>query len=89
MTLRVNQDRWKLKGTHQLSVNADNSNFLCKNTNNINNSTVAILVTSNEVGTAVNAEKTKCMVMSCEQNAGQIHNIKAVIKSFLQQSSNI
>jgi len=52
-------------------------------------STAAILVTSNKVGIAVNAEKTKCMVMSCEQKAGQIHNIKAVIKSVLRRSSNI
>ena len=45
-------------------------------------STGAILVTSSEVGIAVNAEKTKCMVMSCEQNAGQIHDIKEVNVSF-------
>jgi len=69
-------------------VYAYDSNFLCKNTN-IKKSTAAILVTSNEDCIALNAEKTKCMVMSCEeQNAGHIHNTKAVIKSFLQQSSN-
>jgi len=89
MTLRVNQDRWKLKGTQQLSVYADNSNFLCKNTNNMPKKkyTGAILVTSSEVGRAVNAEK--CMVMSCQQMAGKIHNRKIVNKSFSQQSSNI
>jgi len=52
-------------------------------------STGAILVASNEVGIAGNAEKTKCMVVSCEQTARQIHNTKAVKKSFPQQISNI
>jgi len=89
MTLQVNQNRWKLKRTRQLSVYANNSNFLCKNTNNIQKSTGGISVTSNEVGIAVNVEKTKCMVKSCEKNAGQTHNIKAVNKSIPQQGSNI
>jgi len=30
----------------------------------------------------VNAEKTKYMIMSCEQNAGQSHNIKTDNSSF-------
>lgn len=76
MILQVNRDRRKLNGTQQRSVYANNSNFLCKNTNNIKKSTEATLITSKEVGLEVNAEKIKCTVMSCEQNAGQIHNIK-------------
>jgi hypothetical protein len=42
----------------------------------INKNTEAMLVGSNEIGLEVNADKTKYMVMSRDQNAGQIHNIK-------------
>jgi hypothetical protein len=33
-------------------------------------------VASKEIGLEVNADKTKYMIMSRDQNAGQIHNIK-------------
>ena len=36
----------------------------------------ALIVTSKEVGLEVNADKTKYMVMSPDQNAGRSHNIK-------------
>jgi mannitol/fructose-specific phosphotransferase system IIA component (Ntr-type) len=36
----------------------------------------ALVVTSKEIGLEVNADKTKHMVMSRDQNAGQSHNIK-------------
>jgi hypothetical protein len=35
-----------------------------------------------EVGLEVNAEKTKYMLLSCQQNEGQNHNIKTANKSF-------
>jgi hypothetical protein len=35
----------------------------------------ALIVASKEVGVTVNADKTKYMVMSRDQNAGRIHNI--------------
>jgi hypothetical protein len=44
--------------------------------------TEALLVTSKEIGLEVNAEKTKYMFMSHEQNAGQNHNIKLDNKFF-------
>lgn len=37
---------------------------------------------SKEVGIEMNAEKTKYMFVSCEQNGGQIGNIKIGNKSF-------
>jgi hypothetical protein len=37
---------------------------------------------SKEVGLEVNAEKTKCMLLSHHQNAGQSHNIKMANRSF-------
>jgi hypothetical protein len=36
----------------------------------------ALLIASKEIGLEVNAEKTKYMVKSRDQNAGQNHNIK-------------
>jgi hypothetical protein len=39
-------------------------------------------VDSKEVGLEVNAEETKCMIMSRNQNAGQNHSIKTYNKSF-------
>jgi hypothetical protein len=37
--------------------------------------TKAVLVASKDIGLEVNAEKTKYVFMSCEQIAGQNHNI--------------
>jgi hypothetical protein len=41
-----------------------------------------LVIASKEIGLKVNAEKTKCMVMSRNLNAGQNHNIKVDSKSF-------
>jgi hypothetical protein len=35
-----------------------------------------LIDTSKEVGLEVNAEKTKCMLLSHHQNAGQTHDMK-------------
>jgi hypothetical protein len=48
----------------------------------IKKNTEALVVASKEIGLEVNAEKTKYMVMSRNQNAGQNHNIKIDNKSF-------
>jgi len=49
--------------------------FILKNTE-------ALLVSSKEIGLEVNSDKTKYMVMSQDQNAGQSHNIKIDNSSF-------
>jgi len=36
----------------------------------------ALIVTSKEIGLEVNADKSKHMVMSQDQNAGRSHNMK-------------
>jgi hypothetical protein len=41
-----------------------------------------LVVTTNETGLEVNADKTKCMVMSRDQNAGRSHSIKIDNGSF-------
>jgi hypothetical protein len=48
----------------------------------IKKNTEALAVASKEIGLEVNAEKTKYMVMSRNQNAGQNQNIKVDNKSF-------
>jgi hypothetical protein len=52
------------------------------NTTAVKNDTEAALVASKEIGLEVNAEKTRYMLTSREQNAGQNHNIKIGNKSF-------
>jgi hypothetical protein len=48
----------------------------------IRKNTEALLIASKEIGLEVNAEKTTCMVMSRDQNAGQNINIQIGNKSF-------
>jgi hypothetical protein len=48
----------------------------------MNKNTEALVVVSKETGLEVNADKTKHMVMSRDQNAGRSHNIKIDDRSF-------
>jgi ribosomal protein S2 len=48
----------------------------------IKKNTEALVVISKEIGLEVNAEKSKCMVISQDQHAGQNHSIKVGNKSF-------
>jgi len=68
--VRVNQDGLKLNGIHQLLVYADNVNILGGRIHTINENAEVLIVASKEIGLEVNADKTKYMVMSQEQNAG-------------------
>jgi hypothetical protein len=72
----------KLNGTHQLLVYADVINILGGSVYAINKNTETLLVASKEIGLEVNAEKTKYMIMSRDQNAGQNHKIKIDNESF-------
>jgi chloramphenicol O-acetyltransferase len=80
--VQANQEGFKLNGTHQLLVYADDVNILGGSVHAIKKNTEALVVASKEIGLEVNCEKTKYMVMSRNQNAGQNHNIRIGNKSF-------
>jgi len=60
----------KLNGTHQLLVYADDINMLEGSIHTVNENTEALVVVSKEVGLEVNADKTKYMIVSRDQNTG-------------------
>jgi hypothetical protein len=65
-----------LNGIHQLLVNSDYVKLLEGNVHNIKKNVESLAVASKETELELNADKTKCMVMSRDQNAGRSHNIK-------------
>jgi hypothetical protein len=62
-------------GAHQLLVYANDVNLLGDNVDTIKENTQTLLDASKEVGLEVNAEKTKYMLLSRHQNAGQNHDM--------------
>jgi ABC-type siderophore export system fused ATPase/permease subunit len=54
-------------------------NLLRDNIDTIKKNTEALIDASKEVGLEVNAEKTKCMLMSHHQTGGQNHDMKVLI----------
>jgi len=48
----------------------------------VKDSTETLIVASKETGLEVNADKTKYVVTSRDQNAGRIHNMKSDNSSF-------
>jgi hypothetical protein len=69
--VQANQEGLKLNGTHQLLLHDDDVNILGGSTHTVRKNKEALLIASKEIGLEVNAEKTKYMVMSRDQNAGQ------------------
>jgi len=80
--VQVNQDGLKLNGTHQLLVYADDVNILGGSVYTVKENAEALVVASKEIGLEVNADKTKYIVMSRDQNAGRSHSIKIYNNSF-------
>ena len=79
---QVNQDGLKLNGTHQLLSYADDVNILGGRVHTIKENAEALVVATKEIGLEVNADKTKYMVMSRDQNAGGSHSMKIDNRSF-------
>jgi hypothetical protein len=73
--VQENQTGLKLNGTHQLLAYVD-VNLLGDNTDTINKNTDTLIDASKEVALEVNVEKTKYMLVSWDQNAGQNQYIK-------------
>jgi hypothetical protein len=76
------QAEMKLNGTHQLLVYADDVNLLGDNIDTIKRNTETLIDDSKEIGLEVNTEKTKYMLLSRPQNAGQNHDIKIANRGF-------
>jgi hypothetical protein len=74
LTVQVNQDGLKLKGKHQLWVCADDVNILGGTKEN----TEVLAEASKDIRLEVNADKTKYLIMSRDQNAGRSHSIQIV-----------
>jgi hypothetical protein len=68
----------KLNGTHQLLVYADDVNLLGYNIDTTKKNTEILLDAYKGVGPEVNAEETKCMLLSRHQNAVQNYDIKII-----------
>jgi hypothetical protein len=80
--VQENQAGLKLNGAHQLLAYADDVNLLGDNTDTINKNTQTLIDASKVVGLEVNVEKTKYILVSRDQNAGQNQEIKVGNRSF-------
>ena len=88
--VQVNQDGLKLNGTHQLLAYADDVNILGGSAHTVKENAEALVVAPKEAGVEVNADKTKYMIMSRDQNAGRSYNMRIDISSTKKwKSSNI
>jgi hypothetical protein len=74
--------RLKLNGTHQLLANADDVKVLGDNIDTIEKNTETLIDASKEVGLEINVERTKYMLLSRHQNAGQNRDIEIANISF-------
>ena len=80
--VQISQDGLKLNGTHQFLVYADIVNILCVSLHTVKKIAEALVVASRETGLEENADKTKYMDMSRDQDAGRNHSIKIDNRSF-------
>jgi hypothetical protein len=80
--VQENQVILKLNGTHQLLAYADDVNLLGDNIDTIERNTGTATDAGKGVGLGVNVEKTKYMLVSCDQNAGQNRDMKIANRTF-------
>jgi hypothetical protein len=72
----------KLNGTHQHLAYVDDVNLLGDNIDTIQKNTKTLIDASKEVVLEINIERTKYMLLSHHQNAGQNRDIKIANKSY-------
>jgi hypothetical protein len=80
--VQENEVGLKLSGTHQLFVYADDVNLLGDDIDTTQKNTDTLIDASKEVGLEENTKKTKYMLLSHHQNAGQNHNINIANRAF-------
>jgi cell division protein YceG involved in septum cleavage len=80
--VQENQEGLVLNGTYQLLAYADDVNIVGENIDTIQKDTKALSDASKEVGLEVNPEKTKYILVSRCQKAGQRQSIKIANRSF-------
>ena len=80
--IQVNQDGLKLNATHQHLVRVDGVNIMGGRIHAIKRNTEASVVASKNIGLKENADKTKYIVMSGDQNARRSRNINNDNRSF-------
>jgi len=74
--VQVNVDGLKINGTHQPLVYDDDVNVLGGSVHTVKEITEALVVTCKHTGLELNADKTKYIVTSRDQNAGRSQNMK-------------
>ena len=74
--IQVNKDGMKLNGAHHFLVYADDVIMLGGTVNTMKEKAEALIMARKETGVEINADKTKYIIMSRDQNAGQSHNMK-------------
>ena len=66
----MNQEGLKLNGTHQRLAYTYDVNTMGGSVHTVEENAEALVVATKEIGLEVNADKTKHMIMSRDQNAG-------------------
>jgi hypothetical protein len=67
----------KLNGTYYLLAYADDVNKLGGNIRTVKKNADALMVATKEIGLEVNADKSKYLIMSRDQNTGRSHSVNA------------
>jgi len=66
----------KLHGTHQFLAYANDVNIYEGSIHTLKENAETLVAATREIGREINADKTKSMVMSREQNAGRMHSVR-------------